>query len=66
MRRFLKHLFTFALLLFCITAFAQQKTYKSELGFNSENDAYLATGQDRYYTNGLFINFRSVAKEVDT
>jgi hypothetical protein len=65
MRRFLKYLFTFAFLLFCIPGFAQQKTYKSELGFNSENDAYLATGQDRYYTNGLFINFRSVAKEVD-
>ena len=38
---------------------AQQKSYKSEFGFRSENDSYLAQGQDRYYTNGLFLKFRS-------
>ena len=66
MKRLLKHLPTLAFLLFSVAGFAQQKTYKSELGFNSENDAYLATGQDRYYTNGLFINFRSAATKLDT
>ena len=34
------------------------KAYKNEFGFRSDNDAYLAYGQDRYYTNGLFISFR--------
>ncbi|TKB99815.1 lipid A deacylase LpxR family protein [Pedobacter cryotolerans] len=36
--------------------FAQ--SYKNEFGFKSDNDAYLFYGQDRYYTNGLFIYFR--------
>ena len=50
----------FTLLFFpVLSALSQTKTYKNELGFNSENDSYLGTGQDRYYTNGLFINFRS-------
>jgi len=46
-------------LLFCLflsVAFAQ--SYKNEFGFKTENDAYLATLNDRYYTNGLFIYFR--------
>ncbi|WP_432710977.1 lipid A deacylase LpxR family protein [Pedobacter sp.] len=34
------------------------QTFKNEFGFSSDNDAYLFMGQDRYYTNGLFINFR--------
>ena len=37
---------------------AQPPGYKNEFGFRSDNDAYLAYGQDRYYTNGLFITFR--------
>ncbi|PWS26059.1 DUF2219 domain-containing protein [Pedobacter yonginense] len=37
-------------------SFAQ--SYKNEFGFKTENDAYLATLNDRYYTNGLFIYFR--------
>lgn len=44
----------FALSFFNITA----QTYKNEFGFKSDNDSYLAQGSDRYYTNGLFINFR--------
>lgn len=47
---------------FCISCFlseAQTKYYQSEFGFRSENDSYLAGGQDRYYTNGLLLNFRT-------
>lgn len=49
-----------AILLFAVTlsGFAQSPTFKNEFGFRSDNDAYLAYGQDRYYTNGLFISFR--------
>lgn len=32
--------------------------FKNEFGFKSDNDSYLGFGSDRYYTNGLFINFR--------
>lgn len=38
------------------STFAQ--SFKNEFGFRSDNDAYLFYGQDRYYTNGLFITFR--------
>lgn len=38
--------------------FGQKAGYKNEFGFRSDNDAYLAYGQDRYYTNGLSIYFR--------
>lgn len=34
------------------------QSFKNEFGFKTENDAYLATLNDRYYTNGLFIYFR--------
>lgn len=45
------------LLLFC-SLIAHSQTYKSEFGFRSDNDSYLGQGSDRYYTNGLFLNFR--------
>ena len=44
------------------TALCQTKNYKYEIGFKSDNDAYLATTQDRYYTNGLFIYLRTALK----
>ena len=43
--------------------YAQNNSYKSEFGFRSENDSYLAQGQDRYYTNGLSLNFRSAVDQ---
>jgi lipid A 3-O-deacylase len=53
----LKLSFFFAVLFLTgLTSFAQ--TFKNEFGFKSDNDAYLFYGQDRYYTNGLFIYFR--------
>jgi lipid A 3-O-deacylase len=62
MLKYAKPLFTLTLVLLGINGFCQQKTYKNELGFKSENDSFLATSQDRYYTNGLFINFRGALK----
>ncbi|MGO4877278.1 lipid A deacylase LpxR family protein [Pedobacter psychrotolerans] len=53
----MKSIFTTAIFCFiCMTGFAQ--SFKNEFGFKTENDAYLATLNDRYYTNGLFIYFR--------
>lgn len=40
-----------------------QDSFKNEFGFQSDNDAYLGFGQDRYYTNGLFITFRHAANQ---
>lgn len=44
---------------------AQESSYKSEFGFISENDSYLAQGQDRYYTNGLFLKFRTALDQSE-
>jgi len=48
--------FIILLLLTSLAGFGQ--SFKNEFGFKTENDAYLATLNDRYYTNGLFIYFR--------
>lgn len=57
----LKLLITISLLTISIGSFAQ--SFKNEFGFKSDNDAYLLYGQDRYYTNGLFINFRHATNQ---
>ena len=46
-----------AISLFSAKAIAQD--FKHEFGFKSDNDSYLAQGSDRYYTNGLFIYYRT-------
>lgn len=58
----MKYSFLIILAIFSISNSYSQDVaadYKNEFGFRSDNDSYLAHGQDRYYTNGLFINFRS-------
>lgn len=47
-----------SILISAVAGYSQKKSFKNEFGFQSDNDAYLALGQDRYYTNGLFITFR--------
>lgn len=64
--RFLLVFFFFILLK---TVSGQDKIYKNEIGLQSDNDAYLATKQDRYYTNGIFLYFRTAlnpSKNQDT
>jgi lipid A 3-O-deacylase len=46
---------------YCGHTFAQD--YKNEIGLKSDNDAYLFISQDRYYTNGLFLNFRHATNQ---
>jgi lipid A 3-O-deacylase len=53
-----KHPVILLILLLLAVSDVYSQTYKNEFGFKSENDSYLAQGSDRYYTNGLFINFR--------
>ena len=42
---------------------AQSQTYKNQIGFVSDNDAYLAIKQDRYYTNGIDFYFIHALKK---
>ncbi len=54
-----KRLFLICILLLSVLfAQAQQKNYQNAIGFQTDNDAYLAQGSDKYYTNGLFLYFR--------
>lgn len=46
----------FILFFSCRNLFAQ--SFKSEIGIRSDNDAYLAKGSDKYYTDGLFLFYR--------
>jgi hypothetical protein len=66
MQQYFKVLIITTIIFQSLSAISQTKTYKNELGFNSENDSFLGTGQDRYYTNGLFISFRSAINQKDT
>ncbi|TWR23815.1 lipid A deacylase LpxR family protein [Mucilaginibacter achroorhodeus] len=45
------------------TAALHAQTRTKEIGFQSDNDSFLAQGSDRYYTNGFFLFYR---KAVDT
>lgn len=47
-------------LIFWSGAFAQ--SHSSEIGFETDDDSYLAQGSDRYYTAGTFIYFRHALK----
>lgn len=53
-----KLVFVFAAALLSVSLCSYGQEFKNEFGFKSDNDAYLWTGQDRYYTNGLFVYFR--------
>ncbi|MEO8884595.1 MAG: lipid A-modifier LpxR family protein, partial [Mucilaginibacter sp.] len=46
-----------------VTAFAQ--THSTEIGLQTDNDAYLMQGSDRYYTNGFFLFYRHALKVAD-
>lgn len=52
------YLALFIIYIYSPFSFSQNKAFKNEFGFRSDNDAYLAFGQDKYYTNGLFLTFR--------
>lgn len=61
----IRNLIGFVLISISSITYSQPKPYKNEFGFQSDNDAYLAYGQDRYYTNGLFITFRHAMDQSD-
>lgn len=42
----------------------QKEQYSHQLTITSDNDFYLAQYNDRYYTNGIFINYAWAAKDT--
>ncbi|WP_448699837.1 lipid A-modifier LpxR family protein [Mucilaginibacter sp. AW1-3] len=53
-------------LLFSCIVVAQSKSYKNEIGFQTDNDGFLGHGQDRYYTAGNFLYFDHALNLTDT
>jgi hypothetical protein len=53
----------FALLLFFATfwSFSQEK-FSKEISFVNDNDLYVSVVRDRYYTNGMFLNYRYLSE----
>ncbi|WP_294345898.1 lipid A deacylase LpxR family protein [Sphingobacterium sp.] len=47
-----------SLLSWCFLVFGQVKFRNHELSIQNDNDVYLLVGQDRYYTNGINVNYR--------
>ncbi|GAB3922387.1 lipid A deacylase LpxR family protein [Mucilaginibacter myungsuensis] len=45
---------------------ASAQTYQSEIGLQADNDSFLGKGFDRYYTNGIFLNYRTALTSKDT
>lgn len=41
---------------------AQKEEYRHEFSFTNDNDVYLMTYKDRYYSNGLLLHFRFLPK----
>ena len=54
------------LLFFFIGTDVWAQTHSSEIGLQSDNDAYLTKGADRYYTNGFFLFYRHALKTGDS
>jgi len=55
----------FCALAVCLTVFiltTNAQSHSSEIGLQTDNDAYLFQGSDRYYTDGLFLFYRQALK----
>lgn len=57
----MKYGFYFCLLLLSFQVFSQEK-FSKEISLTTDNDLYVSTKKDRYYTNGMFLNYRYLSK----
>lgn len=60
-----KRIVCFLFCLACSSGAFAQTSHRNEIGFETDDDSYLAQGFDRYYTAGTFFYFRHALK-VDT
>lgn len=57
----MKYLLLFFLLFLSLNFFSQQK-FSKEISLTTDNDLYVSAQRDRYYTSGIFLNYRYLAK----
>ena len=60
----MKHILLFCFLLITYYSFSQQK-FSKEISFVTDNDLYVSVNRDRYYTNGMFLNYRHLHKTTN-
>ncbi len=58
----MRNLFFPFLFLGSLSLFSQQK-FSKEFSFSNDNDLYVSFKKDRYYTNGMFLSYRVLAKD---
>lgn len=56
----MKYKLSFCLFFFSIILIAQDK-YSKEISFITDNDLYVSTMRDRYYTSGIFLSYKYLA-----
>jgi lipid A 3-O-deacylase len=54
--------FQFYFILFLSLALFSQKKYSKQIRLINDNDLYASFSKDRYYTNGLFLNYSNLSK----
>jgi len=55
-------IFSFLIIISISFTGLSQTSFSKEISILTDNDLYTSTYRDRYYTNGLFINYRTLAK----
>lgn len=55
----MRFIFSGIFLFFSICIFSQQK-FSKEISFVNDNDLYISTSKDQYYTNGMFLAYRTL------
>ncbi|WP_036841660.1 lipid A deacylase LpxR family protein [Polaribacter sp. Hel_I_88] len=56
-----KYRFLFCFLFISFNVISQEK-FSKEISFITDNDLYVSFNRDRYYTNGMFLNYRYITK----
>ena len=57
----MKYKFFFFLLFISVHLTSQEK-YSKEISFKNDNDLYVSTFKDSYYTNGMFLSYKYISK----
>lgn len=57
----MKYLLAFCFIFFTVCFFAQEK-FSKKISFITDNDLYVSKVKDRYYTNGMFLNYSYLSK----
>ncbi|MGJ8744681.1 lipid A deacylase LpxR family protein [Polaribacter sp.] len=52
----------FFIILICSFSIISQEKYSKEFSFKNDNDLYVSTFDDRYYTNGMFFSYRYLSE----